>query len=682
MSFEPLFMENKIFHGCDYNPEQWLLYPEVLKKDIELMKQAHCNIMSVGIFSWSTLEPEEGKFNFEWLDKVLDTLNENGIKVFLATPSGARPNWLSQKYPEVLRVNDVLVRAHHGGRHNHCNSSPIYRQKVAIIDSKLAQRYAHHPAVIGWHISNEFSGSCRCNYCTQRFRNFLKEKYKTLEDLNQCYWSKFWSHEYNSWEEIEPPSKIGESCVHLLNLDWARFNTALCMDFCKHEIDTVRKANPNLPVTTNFMEYFYDYDYFEFAKILDFVSWDSYPQWHEFEAEDVEKTPIYTAMNHDLIRSLKKGKPWVLMESTPSCTNWRPLSKLKKPGMHTLSSIQALAHGADNIQYFQWRKSRGSSEKFHGAVVDHVGHLDTRVGREVCSLGATLEKLGQIAGTLVDAKVAIVFDTQNRWAIDDAQGPRNENKKYLDVCLDYYKALWKLGINVDVIDETCSLDDYKLVIAPMTYMLRADFDKRVKEFVSKGGYYVSTFWSGIVDEHDLCFLGGFPGPLSEVLGIWDEEIECLKENETVKVRGDSLLFTKDEQYDASHLCALIHAKGAKVLANFDSDFFKGYPALTQNSYGKGEAYYVASRLDEKFIAKLVLSLVEKLGLERPILQLPKAVTCHSRYNDKATYLVVENYNSDAASVVLEKEYVDLLSGKVLSGNTTVEPYGFLILKQQ
>ena len=232
MKFAPLFNEQKIFHGCDYNPEQWLENPEILEKDLELMKKAHCNIVSLGIFAWSTLEPEEGVFNFAWLDEILDKLNANGIKVFLATPSGARPNWMSQKYPEVLRVNDEYQRAHHGGRHNHCNSSPVYREKVKIIDSKLAERYAHHPAVIGWHISNEFSGSCHCEYCQKRFRKWLQDKYKTLDNLNRAYWSKFWSHTYSSWDQIEAPSKLGESCVHLLNLDWRRFNTELCMDFC------------------------------------------------------------------------------------------------------------------------------------------------------------------------------------------------------------------------------------------------------------------------------------------------------------------------------------------------------------------------------------------------------------------------------------------------------------------
>ena len=675
MKFDPLFKQHKIFHGCDYNPEQWLDSPEILEKDIEMMKQAHCNIMSVGIFSWAMLEPEEGRYNFEWLDKILDKLNENGIKVFLATPSGARPTWMSKKYPEVLRVWENRVRALHGGRHNHCSSSPVYRQKVHDIDLKLAQRYANHPAVIGWHISNEYSGSCHCELCQKNFRAWLKNKYKTLDNLNKSYWSVFWSHVYTDWSEIESPSSIGENAVHALNLDWARFNTELCMDFCKHEIDTVKSIRADLPVTTNFMEYFYDYDYFEFAKILDFVSWDSYPQWHVFK--DQEHTPLYTAMNHDLMRSLKGGQPFVLMESTPSLTNWRDTSKLKKPGMHKLSSLQALAHGADNIQYFQWRKSRGSSEKFHGAVVDHVGHLDTRVGKEVCELGSILEKLGEIAGSRVDAKVAVVFDTQNWWAIDDAMGPRNVGKKYLEGVQDYYKVLWKHGINVDVIDETCPLDNYKLVIAPMTYMIRGDYAKRVTEFVRNGGTYVSSFWSGIVDDNDLTFLGGFPGPLSEVLGIWDEEIECLEDDETVKVKVGA------EEFDATHLCALIHPHGdTKVLGTFNSDFFKDYAAVTVNSFGKGNAYYVASRIEYSYLDKLLSKILGDCRVESPIESLPFAVTCHTRYNADTEYLFIGNYSDKSADVTLKESYDDLISGQKLTGAVTLKSYDFRILKKK
>lgn len=675
MSFKPLFGEQKIFHGCDYNPEQWLDYPEVLKKDLEMMKQAHCNIMSVGIFSWAMLEPEEGVFNFTWLDKVLDDLHANGIKVFLATPSGARPTWMSEKYKEVLRMNEERVRALHGARHNHCNSSPIYREKVAIINKKLAERYANHPAVMGWHISNEYSGSCHCPLCQQRFREWIENKYKTLENLNKAYWSTFWSHTYTSWSQVEAPSSLGEKGVHALNLDWARFNTELCMDFCKHEIDTVKSVRADLPCTTNFMEYFYDYDYFEYAKILDFISWDSYPQWHVFK--DQEKIPLYAAMNHDLMRSLKGGKPFVLMESTPSLTNWRETSKLKKPGMHILSSLQALAHGADNIQYFQWRKSRGSCEKFHGAVVDHVGHIDTRQGREVQELGAQLEKLGEIAGSRVDAKVAIVFDTPNRWAIDDAQGPRNLDKKYLEVVQDYYKALWKKGINVDVIDETCPLDNYKVVIAPMTYMIRGDYATRVEQFVKNGGTYVSSFWSGIADETDLCFLGGFPGPLKNVLGIWDEEIECLEDEETVSVSAFGKTF------EATHLCALIHPEGnTKTLATYDSDFFKGMAAVTENDFGSGKAYYVATRLEDSFIEKFVSDVLKEQQLEASIDNLPYAVTCHTRYNDNFEYLFIGNYSDKDAPIELNEEYEDMLSGCKLSGKQTLTPYQSLVLKHK
>ena len=679
MAFEPLFGENKIFYGADYNPEQWLDYPEILEKDIELMKKAHCNIMSVGIFSWSKLEPQEGVYDFSWLDKVLDRLNEAGVKVFLATPSGARPTWMSHKYPEVLRVWDNQMRAMHGGRHNHCNSSPLYREFTRKIDTELAKRYSNHPAVIGWHISNELQGSCHCPLCKANFRKWMQKKYQTLENLNKAYWSTFWSHTYTSWEEIDPPATMGEMGVHALNLDWKRFNTELSMDFCKHEIDTVKAVNPNLPCTANFMEYFNDYDYFNYAKIIDFVSWDSYPEWHVYK--DQERTPIYTAMNHDLMRNYKHGKPWVLMESTPTCTNWRGTSKLKKPQMNTLGALQAVAHGADNVQYFQWRKSRGSSEKFHGAFVDHVGHLDTRAGREEIELGNKLSKLGEVAGSLVNAKVAIVYDQENRWAIDDAQGPCNNGMKYLEVCQDYYKALWKKGVNVDAIDETCDLSKYDVVIAPMTYMIRGDYAKRVEEFVKNGGTYVSSFWSGIVNETDLCFLGGFPGPLSNVLGIWDEEIECLEEDETVKVQSlcDALGF--NSCFEGSHLCALIHAKEAQVLAKYDSDFFKGMAATTVNNYGKGKAYYVASRMDDNFIEKLVASILDEKGIKGPIDNLPLAVSCHTRYNDKSEFLFVGNYSDTAVDVMLKETYEDLLNGGNVSSQLHLEPYASYVLKK-
>src|SRR5699024_916685 len=386
-----------------------------------------------------------------------------------ATPSGARPAWMSEKYPEVLRVSANRVRNLHGLRHNHCFTSPVYREKVETINRKLAERYAGHPAVIGWHISNEYGGECHCDYCQAAFRKWLQRKYKKLEHLNDAWWTTFWSHTYTNWSQIESPAPHGETMVHGMNLDWKRFVTDQTIDFYRHEITPLKQANPDLPVNTNFMELFSGLDYAKFAKEVDFVSWDSYPTWHDLA--DEKERAAYTAMNHDWFRSMKEGRPFLLMESTPSKTNWQPISKLKRPGMHLLSSLQAVAHGSDSVQYFQWRASRGSSEKFHGAVVDHVGHEHTRVFKDVAEVGESLEKLDEVVGTRVDAEVAIIFDTENRWAVNDAQGPRNMGIKYEKTVREHYQTFWEKGVPVDVIDMNRDLSTYKLVIASMLYML-------------------------------------------------------------------------------------------------------------------------------------------------------------------------------------------------------------------
>lgn len=697
--YTPIFGQ-RILYGADYNPEQWLDYPDILEKDVELMKQAHCNIMSVGIFSWAKLEPQEGQFDFKWLDQVLDRLHAHGVSVFLATPTGAKPAWMAQKYPETLRVNDSRVRAMFGARHNHCMTSPVYREKTRIINEKLAERYSNHPAVIGWHLSNEYGGACHCPLCQQEFRKFLKEKYGTLDFLNHSWWNTFWSHTITDWNQIESPSPIGEMAVHGLNIDWMRFTSRNALDFCKLERDVVKSINPKLPVTANFMEFFRDYDYFEWAKELDFISWDSYPQWHVFE--DPLHIASYAAMNHDLMRSLKGGQPFMLMESTPSCTNWRPLSTLKRPGMNILSSLQAVAHGADSVQYFQWRKSRGSSEKFHGAIVDHVGHLDTRVGREVVELGSILEKLSPVAGSDVRAKVALILDTQNRWALEDAQGPRNKGIHYIETCLDYYRPFFERGISVDVIDETMPLDKYDLVLAPLTYMLRPNYAEKVASFVEKGGTYVASCWSGIVNETDLCFLGGFPGPLKHVMGVWEEDIDSYEDGITVEVKvnkgfedfnnasGASLC---GGSYKAREICAYAHAEGdAKVLCSYVTDeghFLNGSPVLIKNDFGKGHTYYVAARMDANFLNDLCSMLVREIGLtnafgELGLRTLGDGISASVRFTDKEEYVFIGNYNKKTSSCTIPHEYeaiVGDLAGSAVSGKLTLKPYGSMVLKR-
>ena len=567
-------------HGGDYNPDQWLDYPEILKEDVRLMKLANCNCVSINIFGWAALESEEGKYTFEWLDKIMEDVASKGIQVILATPSGARPAWMSQKYPEVLRVQSDRKRILHGQRHNHCYTSPIYREKTQKINRMLAERYKDHPSLILWHISNEYGGDCHCELCQEAFRNWLKKKYdNSLDKLNHAWWTGFWSHKFTDWCQIESPAPHGEVFVHAHNLDWRRFVTYQTIDFYKNEIKPLREITPKIPVTTNFMgNYprmgtFTGLNYWEFAKEVDVVSWDSYPAWHnDFE------TTLNLASNvgfvHDIYRSLKGGQPFLVMESTPSLANWHNVNKTKRPGMHLLSSIQGVAHGSDSVLYFQWRKGRGASEKFHGAVVDHCGHENTRVFREVTQVGEVLKGLTEVMGTTVEPEVAIIYDWENRWAIDDTQALRVDKKNYEQTCQSYYKVFWKKGIPVDIISMDCDLSKYKLVIAPMMYMVRSGVGERIEKFVNDGGTFITSYWSGLVDENDLCFLGGFPGPLRQVTGIWSEEIDTLYDGDLnhIEFNHDNKLNLKGT-YEAREFCDVIHAETAEVLAVYKSDYY-------------------------------------------------------------------------------------------------------------
>lgn len=444
----------KFIYGGDYNPEQWLDRPDILRQDMELMKKARINTVTLGVFSWSALEPQEGVFHFQWLKDMADRLYDNGIHIILATPSGSRPRWLSQKYPEVLRMREDRIRYRYGERHNHCYTSPVYRQKVGTINQKLAEAFREHPAVIMWHISNEYGGECHCPLCQKAFRSWLKNKYQTTDALNHAWWTSFWSHTYDSFCQVESPSSLGEEGLHGLNLDWKRFVTTQTADFLLHEVRSLRMAGALQPVTTNFMEDYTGLNYPELAKHLDYVSWDSYPIWHQPE---YLPTAYETGMQHDLMRSMKH-KPFLMMESSPSGVNWQEVSCLKRPGLLMTSSLHAIAHGACSVQFFQIRQSRGGFEKFHGAVIDHYGGEDTRVFREVTETGIALEALSKIQDSQVIAPAALIYDMENRWAMENAQGPRNRGLFYHEAVLKSYEALRKNGLNVDVINQEQPLE--------------------------------------------------------------------------------------------------------------------------------------------------------------------------------------------------------------------------------
>lgn len=674
---EPKYISEKFKHivfGGDYNPEQWLDTPEILDEDVRLFKLANCNEMTVGIFSWSALEPEEGKFNFEWLDKVIDDIYNAGGRIILATPSGARPQWLAKKYPEVLRVSNNGVRIHFSDRHNHCYTSPAYREKVSIIDKKLAERYGKHPAVIAWHISNEFGGECFCPLCQAEFRKWLKRKYGTLENLNKQWWTAFWSHTYTDWEQIEPPLSNGERGIHGLTLDWQRFVTDRTADFIRCECEAIKSAAPQIPVTTNLMGFYKFLDYRVIANEVDFISWDNYPNWTG-DPSDIN-IAVETAMTHDVMRCLKKNKPFYLMESTPSHVNWRPVNKLMKPGVNTLSSLQAVAHGSDSVQYFQWRKSRGSFEKFHGAVVDHVGNENTRVFREVSALGSRLKKLDNIVGSIFNSDVALLSDWPNRWAIDSAAGFQSGNKKYLETLQSYYLPFWKRGINTDIIGEKDTFDGYKILIAPMLYMVSEELGKKLEAFVKGGGILVCTYMTGMTNENDLVHLGGFPGAgLRKVFGIWNEEIDTLypQQSNTVEFKDGSKLTAHD-------YCELLHTEGAEALAAYSSDFYAGMPAVTVNRYGNGAAYYIAFRDGGAAIENLADELLRRAEIEKVFDgNLPYGVTVHTRQKYDEAIVFLQNFNSSEVTVKTEKEWKNVENGEALTGEIRLSGFETLIL---
>lgn len=671
----------KLLHGGDYNPEQWLRYPEVLKQDIELMKKADINCVSVGIFSWAHLEPEEGVYEFDWLAEIIDNLYENGIYTVLATPSGAKPLWMSEKYEEIRRVQPNGVRDLSGARHNHCYTSPVYREKVREIDRRLAERFADHPGVILWHLSNEYGGECYCPLCQEAFRGWLKAKYKTLDNLNHAWWTDFWSHTYTDWAQIHAPVPNGEMNVHGLTLDWKRFVTHQTVDFMTLERDVVKAVNPDIPVTANLMGFYDGLDYFKFGPALDVVSWDNYPQWHTTDNTDIA---VFSALSHDVMRSIKHEN-FLLMESTPSMTNWSPVSMLKRPGMHLLSSMQAVAHGSNSVQYFQFRKSRGSCEKLHGAVVDHVGNSgpydfvkteNTRVFQDVQSVGAQLKAMndcGDVYSTEVKPAVAIVYDVENRWAIDAAAGPRNIGKKYVETLVNHYRPFWEQGVQVDIVDMDGDISGYKLVIAPMLYMYRAGFEQKMRAFVENGGTLVTTYWSGIADETDLCFLGGAPGNMMDVFGVWNEEIDGLPDGmlNSIAVNGKS--------YKAMELCARIHPLTAEVLGTYEKDFYAGEPALTKNAFGKGAAYYIAARTGVDFLRDFYAEQIAALAIPRALeTALPEGVTAHARQNEAGEIIFVENYSGSEKTVDLPRKY-KLYGTDQTVNSIKLAPFGFVLL---
>jgi len=655
-----------IIYGGDYNPDQWT--PEIWQEDVRLMKEAGVNLVSLGIFSWTKMEPKPGIFDFDWLDYLMDLLHANGVSVNLATPTASPPAWMVRLHPEMLPVTADGVTLWHGSRRHYCPHNPDYRNYAKRIAAQLARHYKDHPALAMWHVDNEYGchvSECFCDNSAAAFRMWLKKRYGSLDQLNFAWGTDFWSQVYGDWDEIHPPKHSPAHANPTQKLDWARFSSDSWLVCFEEQKSTLKATAPDIPVTTNFMSFFKPIDYWKFAAREDVVSLDSYPD--TFDSDWM----IHSAMTCDLIRSVGARNPWILMEQASSQVNWRQRNAVKKPGVMRLGSYQAVARGADGIMFFQWRQSKAGAEKHHSGMVPHGG-TETRVWREVKTLGNELKKLNSVLTSQVKAEVAIIMDWNNWWALELESKPLSD-LKLIPQLYNHYKPLFERNITVDFAHPESDLSKYKLVIVPNLYLVNDVSVKNITSYVENGGNLAMSFFSGIVDENEHIRLGGYPAPFCKLLGLTVEEFAPFSETQTNSIRT-----TDGKQFQCTFWSDVILVKSAKALATFESDYYAGNAAITQNHFGKGNAFYLGT-LPNSDGMDWLLELTCKTAVVQSK-SLPAGVELLQRTNGKTTWLFVLNYSDEKVIVPFEDRGIDLLTGIKASNSLELEPRDVVIIQ--
>ena len=663
-----------LLYGADYNPEQW---PEsIWPDDIRLMKLAHVNMVSINIFSWALLEPAPGHFEFNQLDRIMNMLADNEIAVDLATATATPPTWMSRIYPEMLPVTRNGIRLSHGSRQHYCPNSVDYRREATELVRRLGERYRMHPALKMWHINNEYGDhvcSCYCERCAEVFREWLKARYQTLDKLNFVWGTRFWSQYYYDWRDILPPRITPASHNPTQLLDYDRFMSDSLLACYLNEAGILREVTPNVPITTNFIVTFKAIDYFSWAPHLDIIAFDNYP--------GITTPPWEVAIRHDLMRSLKHAQPHLVMEQTPSQLNWMPQNPQMRPGRIRLQSMQAIAHGADGVLYFQWRQSQAGSEKFHSAIVPHEGSEHGRIFQQVAQIGSELKHLSQeVVGSRIAAQVAILMDWQNWWAVEYRPGP-SDQLHYWDEIKAFYRGLHQNNVPIDFVSTHDDLKGYKLVVAPLLYMLRSGTANKLEQFVAEGGVLLTTFFSGIVDENDHVVLGGYPAELRKLLGIYVEEFDPW-----IKGMANEVV-VREGQMQGTYPCTLwgevVHLEGASALGVFGRDYYAEGPALTVHQFGEGKAYYLATHGSEVFISAMMSYLCKEVAI-LPLLGIEGTleVTQRRREDGRSIYFLL-NHSEEPIEVVLhDTVFRSLLSGEELAGSMQIAAHDVIILLEE
>lgn len=654
-------------YGGDYNPEQWP--EEIWQEDVRLMREAGVNLVSLGIFAWAKLEPQPGQFDFAWLDRIMDLLHANGVMVDLASATASPPPWLAKLHPESLPVTRAGVTLWPGGRQQYCPSSLAYRQAAQTLVRRLAERYKEHPALVLWHINNEYAchvSECFCDESARDFRRWLRMRYESLAALNTAWGTAFWSQQYGDWDEINPPRAAPTFQNPTQQLDWRRFCSDALLECFELERAILKDITPELPITTNFMHAFKPLNYWQWAAREDLVSVNMYPDPSDPLAH------IYAALNYDLMRSLGRGQPWLLMEQATSHVNWRVHNLVKLPGQMRLWSHQALARGSAGAMFFQWRASKAGSEKFHSAMVPHVG-IESRTWREVVALGQELKRLDAVLPTRVYAEVAIMFDWESWWALELDSKP-SADLRLIEQIRAYYDPLYLRNITLDFVPPGADLRHYRLVLVPNLYLVRDAAAQALERYVAEGGTLVMSFFSGIVDEHDHIRLGGYPAPFRKLLGLRIEEFAPYAPGQSYEISADD---------GVRHPCDLwsdiIDLEGATAIAEYANGFFAGRPAVTRHSFGHGVTYYVGTRPAPAAMAWLLDRACREAGVE-PVASVPEGVEALRRRSASNSLLYLLNHRHTPVEIALEAPAHDLLSGQDYSGIFTLDPQGVAILK--
>ncbi|MDC7289359.1 beta-galactosidase [Blautia schinkii] len=662
-----------ILYGGDYNPDQW--DEKTIDQDMELFKKAHINLVTLPVFSWAKLEPEEGVYDFDWLDHILEKLWQNRIYVCMATPTTAQPAWMSAQYPEVLPVDIAGRKRTHGMRVFFCVNSTKYRERAAAIAEQMAKRYQNYPGLVAWHVANEYGTYCYCENCQRKFRVWLKERYGTVEELNKRWNTAFWGRIVYDFEEIMLPTELNDDYRFnpAVQLDYMRFVTDSTKECYENEAQVLRKYTPDIPVFSNISGFIKKLDQFRLTENMDCAGWDNYPG-----PRDEMSLP---ALKHDIMRALKDGRPYIITEQSPNQQNWQPYNKLKRPGEVRTIAYQGIARGADACLFFQMRQSVGGQEKFHGAVISHAGTENTRIYQEISDLGAELHTLGDacIDGR-TNAAVGMLFDWDNWWALELTSGP-TQDMDYLDQVHTYYKAFYEKNISLDIVKVSSDFSKYRVLVAPLLYMNKPGVAEKLETFVQNGGTLIATYMTGVADENDRCVFGAYPGKLRDVLGIWVEETDSMYPDES----NSMVMRIQDEPFSSSYqcgfLCDLLHTTTAKTLAEYGSDFYKGRACFTVNHYGKGKAYYLASEPEKAFLLDFVEHVCGETGI-RPIFKSEGRVEICARENEKGEVIFLMNHWQEPARVHLEKDtYCNLLNGEAVSGTVTLKSREVMVLRR-